>query len=132
MTPDRPICRCGCGRPCKRKESKYYSKTCELGRPEGALKPLCRAGCGERVKTWANRWCSPKCIPPESRITAGQKGRKTFAYRKRAEMFSADVDRLPARMTREDLMASHMRVYYRGYNAGFMVGRNGYRRSDVA
>jgi hypothetical protein len=50
-------------------------------------------------------------------------GRKTFAYRKRAEKFNSELARLGPKFTREDLLSSFQRVYVGGYQSGFNAGR---------
>jgi hypothetical protein len=87
------------------------------------LRRLCLCACGVRVKGRKNRYASIHCIPHATRVAAGRKGRKNYAYRRRAEVFRADLERLPRQLTREDLLELLMRVYRRSYNSGFQAGQ---------
>lgn len=87
----------------------------------GTPKPFCKT-CGiNRVKTHGNDYCSPQCVPKAVRSAAGRKGRKNFAFRRRTQCFSADLDRLGQRPTREDMLAVMNTVYKRAYNTGFQA-----------
>lgn len=85
--------------------------------------PLCACGCGARVKRSKCRYASVECIPREIRQAAGSKGRRTYAYRRRAMAYRQDLERLGRHPTREDLLTVFHRIYRRGYNSGFQVGR---------
>ena len=94
------------------------------------LKPLCACGCAQRVKGWDNRWATPQCVPKSVRSESGRRGRKTFAYRRRALLFKAELDRLTARgrtVTRESLAEAFFSVYRRGYMNGFCAKRGGWQ-----
>jgi hypothetical protein len=76
-----------------------------------------------RVRGAKNKYASFGCIPKAVRIAAGRKGRKNYAYRRRAEAFRADLERMPQSFTREDLLELLQRVYVRAYNSGFQQGK---------
>jgi len=88
----------------------------------GKPKPFCACGCGERVKGWRNRYASPECVPSSLRADNCRRGRKTFAYRRRAILFRAELERLTGegrKVNTEDLLTSFHSVYKRGYVNGY-------------
>ncbi len=92
---------------------------------------LCRT-CGvNRVKDPKHTFCSPGCVPRSVRQDNCRRGRKTFAYRRRALSFREDLDRLGRTPTREDMLAIFQRVYRRAYNSGFQAGRTARLMGDV-
>lgn len=96
---------------------------------------LCQCGCGRVVKSRraAAKWASQACVPRSVRAANCRKGRRTYAYRRRALAFKADLDRVVGRsLTREDLLAVLQAVYKRAYNTGFQAGKSAARRGDVA
>lgn len=99
-----------------------------------SLLPLCACGCRQRVKSRDCRFASPQCVPRSLRADNCRRGRRTFAYRRRALAFRDDLARLTAggrRITREDLLVAFHRVYRRGYNSGFRVAQRGGSLSDA-
>lgn len=98
----------------------------------GTPKPLCRACKVNRVKDHGGKYCSVACVPRSVRSAAGSKGRKTFAYRRRAMAYRADVDRLGRTPTREDILAVLQTVYVRAYNSGFQLGLRAAETRDTS
>lgn len=96
-------------------------------RKQNYIRALCLCGCGQRVKHHYNKYASVACVPRSIRADACKKGRRTFAYRRRAVLFQASVDRLTSRegrrVSKEDLLTVLMDVYRVGYT-------NGYHASD--
>lgn len=87
----------------------------------GSLKPLCQ-GCGVvRVKSFQNKYCSVACVPLSVRSEGGRRGRRVYAYRRRALAYRGDLERLGRTPTREDIIAMLHKVYKRGYNTGYQV-----------
>jgi hypothetical protein len=76
-----------------------------------------------RVKGRDNRYCSPMCVPRSLRAAACQKGRKTYAYRRRAILLKRYLDRLDKRITREELCTVLWEFGKERYCAGYHVGR---------
>lgn len=96
-----------------------------LGVRRGDLKPFCHT-CGQnRVKTWVNKYCSAECVPKSVRQANCQKGRKTFAYRRRAVIFREHLARMDRSITREELTEVFWSIYRQAYASGFHVGRYG-------
>lgn len=95
------------------------------GQPKASRRtgPLCACGCGRRChprKTWAR----PACVPRTTRQAAGRKSRAASVARHRAARFRLDLDRVLVdgrRINREELLATFMVIYTRGYNAGMSV-----------
>jgi hypothetical protein len=82
---------------------------------------LCLCGCGRRVKTYRNRWATPQCVPREIRAEACRKGRRTWAYRRRALTFRAAYERHfngQRVVTREAILTFGAELYEKGYAAG--------------
>jgi hypothetical protein len=87
----------------------------------GSLKPLCK-GCGLiRVKSHQNRYCSLACVPRSVRAEGGRRGRRVYAYRRRAMAYRDDLERLGRTPTREDIIDMLHTVYKRAYNTGYQV-----------
>lgn len=85
--------------------------------------PLC-ATCGTRVKGRDNRYCCQGCIPKSIRQAACRKGRKTYAYRRRAILLKRYLDRLSGRsITREELIDVLWEYGKTQYHNGYHVGR---------
>lgn len=78
-----------------------------------------------RVKGRDNRFCSPACIPKAERQAWCQKGRKTYAYRRRALMLKRYLDRLGPKVTREELCDVLWAFGKERYQAGYHVGKAG-------
>lgn len=97
----------------------------------GTPKPICLTCKVNRVRAHHNKYCSPACVPRSVRVENCRRGRKTFAYRRRAMAFRADLERLGRTPTREDLVALLHTVYRRGYNAGFQVGCRAAKEGDT-
>lgn len=94
-----------------------------------AVRRLC-ATCGiRRVKGAHNRFCSQACVPRSLRQANCRKGRKTFAYRRRALAFRGDLERIGRSTTREDLLDVFNAIYKRAYNSGFQTGKK--RRDEL-
>ena len=93
--------------------------------------PLCATCHTNRVKGRNNRFCSPQCVPRAIRADNCRRGRKTYAYRRRAVMLKRFLDRVSGRtITREvlcDLLWEFGKVRYQ---AGFQVGRSVAKRGD--
>lgn len=88
----------------------------------GTPKPICKGCLVARVKDHSAKYCCVACIPRSVRAAACTKGRKNFAYRRRAATYRNDLDGLGRTPTREDILAVLQKVYVRAYNAGFQVG----------
>ena len=91
----------------------------------GTPKPFCQTCKVKRVRNHTNKFCSQACVPRSIRQDNCQRGRKTFAYRRRAQLFRADLARIDKRIPREELMAVVWTIYKRAYNSGFQVGKAG-------
>lgn len=93
-------------------------------------KPLCRCGCGQRVKGYENTWATPQCVPKSLRSAGAKKGRRTFAYRRRALLFRAELEVLLARPTlsREDITVAFNKVYDRGWRNGWHTAWDRHRQ----
>lgn len=87
---------------------------------------LCQT-CGvKRVKGRDNRFCSLACIPKTERREWILKGRKTYAYRRRAIYLKPLLDRLSGtRITREELCDVLWQARKDGYAAGYHCKRGG-------
>jgi hypothetical protein len=97
------------------------------------LLPFCLCGCGRRVKRIRCRFYTLSCVPTSIRVEGARKGSKTYAYRRRAKAFRADMDRLGTSGTREDFAVILQQVYRRAYNSGYNVGyRAGIRKDSTA
>lgn len=98
--------------------------------------PLCACGCGVQVHRRSNRYASVACVPISARQAGGRKAQAVGTLRRRTVMFKADLDQLPQRLTREDLLVLLMRVYRRGVHTGVQQGQRearGYQwTSDAA
>ena len=92
--------------------------------------PKCKT-CGHTVKGRDNRFCSPACVPKSIRQDNYRRGRKTFAYRRRALCFRSDLERLGRSFSREELLTVFWTVYKRGYVTGFKTGRAGSSFQDA-
>lgn len=95
--------------------------------------PLCLCGCGERVRRSENRYASHACVPKSLRLAGIMKGRRNFAYRRRALFFRAEHQRLTAaggRLTTEDLLETFARVYERGYANGHQTASKRWRAAQ--
>ena len=86
--------------------------------------PLCLCGCGRRVLK-ANRapgqpirYASRECVPAE----VWRRGRRTWAFRKRAELFNGLLSRMDRKLSKEDLFTAFQHAYTKGYNAGYKAG----------
>jgi hypothetical protein len=89
--------------------------------------PLCQTCHIVRVKGRRNRFCSPGCIPKSERQAWCLKGRKTYAYRRRAVILKQHLDRLTGRhVTKEELLdvlwAYGKQQYANGYHVGLLRG----------
>ena len=102
-----------------------------IGAKRGDLKPFCQTCRVNRVKHWYNRFCCYDCVPRSVRQEGCRKGRRNFAYRRRAQMFRADLARIDRNVTREELIDLFWLIYKRAYNAGFQVGQDGGRLEDA-
>ncbi len=80
--------------------------------------------CGARVKHRHALYCSSACVPRSVRADNCRRGRATFAYRRRAVAFRADLARLAGRVSRGELLAVLWNVYKRGYNSGWQTATN--------
>lgn len=84
--------------------------------------PFCLCGCGRRVKRVRCRYYTLSCVPTSVRVEGARKGRLAYTFRRRAEAFRADLDRMGRRGTREDFLVILQGVYRRAYNSGYNVG----------
>ncbi len=75
---------------------------------------LCACGCGRAVSNpRRNTWATPQCVPSWKRAENCRKGRKTYAYRRRAQLYrdlivrhvDQEAARNRGRITREMLLA---------------------------
>jgi hypothetical protein len=92
--------------------------------PSRRFGPPCLCGCGKRVLRASRatgqpiRYASRACVPPE----VWRKGRQTFAFRKRAELFNDLLSRMGRKLSKEDLFTAFQHAYTKGYNAGYKAG----------
>lgn len=82
---------------------------------------LCACGCLRRCLP-ACRYASRACMPSSERSRLSRESRVVSARLQRLRRFKQDLDRLPRRMTREDIAAVLYDVYRRGYHAGRSIG----------
>jgi hypothetical protein len=61
-------------------------------------------------------------MPRALRVKRASESKLRNAYKRRAQRFRADLDRLPRKVTREDLAAVLADVYRRGYMSGRSQG----------
>lgn len=100
-----------------------------LPRCETCQQPCKRRWSRKGVKA---RFCSAACVPRALRVAGGHKGRRTFAYRVRAEKFRAELQGLEGkRISAEALYEVFTRIYRRGFNSGFRTGQRGQRPAIV-
>lgn len=93
--------------------------------------PLCET-CGTRCRYRNGRFCSHACIPKSARQQWCKKGRKTYAYRRRAIMLKRYLDRLSGkRVTREELCEVLWEFGKVRYNVGFQVAKHGGSLQDA-
>jgi len=102
---------------------KRTRNTAQYAQRRRMSKPFCLCGCRRRVKCWHNRYFSTSCITSEQRAEFCRMGRRTFAYRKRAEKFHSELARLGRTFNREDLLVCFQRLYRSGYESGYNAGR---------
>jgi hypothetical protein len=95
------------------------------------LKPFCRCGCGRRVKRLPNVHYERACRPKESFSAASRKGNRAYSYKSRRLKFQAELEQLPQRLTREDLVAAFYRIYRRAYNSGWNACKLGLKQKPA-
>ena len=114
------------------------------------MRTCARPGCSNPVKKQARRYCSMDCtkidmrefrrmnmrktrakISPEEHSRIAKKARAKAAFLWRARMFREEVNRLPARLTREDLYIFATRIYEKGRWAKNRVAHRA-RKSSAA
>ena len=80
------------------------------------------------------KYFSQACVPRTVRSEAAKKGRRSFAYRRRAILFRAAVQRMRTRDSRkvshEDLLAVLMDVYRVAYGNGYHAAEFKHRRKS--
>lgn len=99
--------------------------------------PRCET-CGERCKhKWRTRgqrprFCSVACVPRQFRVEAGRKGRQAYIIRRRLALFREELKRLQAleRITGEELSASFMAIYSRGWDNGYSTCQTKWLRRE--
>ncbi len=82
---------------------------------------MCKAGCGQRIKRSDHEYCSHQCVPRSIRSEGARKGRKAFAYRRRAMLFRRVFERMAdgrQELSKEAILDAFMEVYREGYNRG--------------
>lgn len=77
----------------------------------------CACGCG-RPRLPGAQHATRACIPPSERSRLARESRVESAKLQRLRRFKVDLDRLPQKLTREDLAAMFYDVWRRGYHAG--------------
>ena len=82
----------------------------------------CKCGCGGDTGTRHHLWI-PGHYTRQHRADNWARTRRTWAYKRRAQVFLREIDRLGRRCTREDLLAIMQDVDRRGYMSGFIRGR---------
>lgn len=94
--------------------------------------PWCATCRVVRVKGRDNQFCSQACVPREVRAANCRKGRKTYAYRRRAIFLKRHLDALAGKnITREELCSVLWACRVEGYHAGYHVGRRGQAQAFV-
>lgn len=82
---------------------------------------FCQCGCGRRCFHTC-RYATRQCMPTEERSRLAREAAAKRPGLQRLARFRAYLDRLPQRMTREDLATVLYEVYRRGYHAGRCTG----------
>lgn len=83
--------------------------------------PCCLCGCGERVKEYRHKYASQACVPRSIRADNCRRGRRTWAYRRRALTFREEYARCfdGVRVaTKETILSFGQALYDKGYAAG--------------
>jgi hypothetical protein len=83
---------------------------------------LCRCGCGQQTGSKNSRWVKGH-YTRQVRSENWERTRRGRIFRKQADMFQADLDRLGKRTTKADLLALLHDARLKGYRAGYLAGR---------
>lgn len=107
-------------------------------KPYAAPMPPCACGCGRSVLRRHRRYLR-ECVPRELRASGGSKGRRNFAYRRRALRYRTELQALMLRgttLSTESLLELCERIWRRAYMTGYHAceDKHGRRapRSEVA
>lgn len=91
-------------------------------------KPFCKCGCGVRVRLHRNKWVNGHMTRADRGISS-EPARRAWAFKVRRRLFQDDIDQLPARITREDLLVVFSRIKMRGYQQGYQAAQRKRRKA---